>query len=140
MCRQKGKTLEQWTLPEDDWIRINCDGDFDTRTKDAGVSVVKENERKVVDGTNKRFQAENALVTEAMALKLTWRWKRNFKRLLNLIHVKRVELIRKNTNAVADWIATQTKEICESGWTRRLQSSLVWILNSLVGVGDFRPL
>ena len=66
MSEQQDKSLAKWSLPEDGWIKINCDGAFDPQTKNAGTGIT---EGRVVDVTNRRFQAENASIAEAMAFK-----------------------------------------------------------------------
>ena len=51
-------------------------------------------------------------------------------KLLKFVPKMKVVLIRREANAVANWVATNTrKETCESGWSRQLPSPLVGILD-----------
>ena len=68
--RNGSKVKDVWKRLENGGLKVNCDGAFDHNSFDAesGV-VVRDCNGEVVDGFNKKFIADNALVAEAMALR-----------------------------------------------------------------------
>ena len=60
----------KWRKPEKGWIKINCDGGFKAETRNAGIGVVVRNEEGIlIDGCCGTVKADNALLTEAMAVR-----------------------------------------------------------------------
>ncbi|XWS16885.1 hypothetical protein CRYUN_Cryun33cG0019600 [Craigia yunnanensis] len=64
------KNMERWLKPVVGWLKVNCDGAMDLKTKVAASGViVRDCEGVVVDGTNRRRMVDSALMAETMALK-----------------------------------------------------------------------
>ena len=59
-----------WKRPANGSLKVNCDDAFDLSSFDAGSSVVvRDCNGKVVDGCNRKFVCDFALVAETTALK-----------------------------------------------------------------------
>ena len=64
------KKMEKWKKSEEGWMKVNCDGALDLKTKVVGSGIIVRNsDGIVVDGVGKRRMADNALMAEALALK-----------------------------------------------------------------------
>ena len=65
-----GKSVERWEKPEISWLKVNCDGAMDIKSKVATSNVIVRNwQGKLVDGRNRKRVADNALMAEVWALK-----------------------------------------------------------------------
>ena len=59
-----------WKRPANGSLKVNCDGALDLSSFDAGSGVVvRDCNRKVMDGCNRKFVCDFALVVETTALK-----------------------------------------------------------------------
>ena len=59
-----------------------------------------------------------------------WPIIRDIRRILNQIPEKQVQVIRRNANIAADWVASEAiKGMCNIGWVRQPPSSLMYILD-----------
>ena len=57
-------------------------------------------------------------------------WPRDIKHLLKQISEKKVVLVRRNANCIADWIAKEAmKGMSEFDWIKQPPSSLMYILD-----------
>ncbi|XWS44376.1 hypothetical protein CRYUN_Cryun15aG0039700 [Craigia yunnanensis] len=170
-CRENEKgsrsNADSWEKPMERYLKVNCDGAVDVRTKvvESGV-IVKNSEGNVVDGVGKRRMADNAIMAKALSLRdeielviarkwqkvileidakelqyvmtnksqlINWRIRHlivDIQRLLRLIPGWKIRIIKKVTNAAANWIAVQTKlGMCSPEWIRHHPSFLVGILD-----------
>ena len=61
---------EKWCKLTIGWLKVNCDGAWDRKTKRAGSGVIVRNtEGKVVDGRGKRRMADSVLMAEFFSLR-----------------------------------------------------------------------
>ena len=58
-------SVTKWTPPNPDWIKLNCDGDYDDGTGKAGIGVVSRNRQgEMVAGYGRAICSNNALMME----------------------------------------------------------------------------
>ena len=83
------------------------------------------------------FETDSEIVYKALAsCKANYNWKltpliKDIHALLSQVPEKKIHLIRRNANRVADWVAAQAiKGMCGKGWLRLPPSSLVFVLNN----------
>ena len=71
----KGQVLERWSKLEVGWLKVNCDGALDLKTKVAGAGVIVRDCNGVgVDGMCRKRMANNPLMAETLVLRegITW--------------------------------------------------------------------
>ena len=140
---------KKWCKPSMGWLKVNCDGAWDRKTKRARSGVIVRNtEGKVVDGRGKRRMADSVLIAEFFSLRdgiklvVERKWQKvlleidakgvavrplvlDIQRLLRLVPDWKLRVI-KRANAAIDWVAIQTKlGMCLFDWIRHHPSSLM---------------
>ena len=85
------KELKRWKRPEDRWVKVNCDGAFDSLTKIDGTRVIVENNDSVMmNGINKKKMVVSAFMAEALVLKMEviWLLRKNWHKVILEINLK----------------------------------------------------
>ncbi|OMO66427.1 hypothetical protein COLO4_30555 [Corchorus olitorius] len=69
-AQAKSSCPEKWEAPEPGWVKINCDGAQDSRTRNAGLGIVmRDSQSRIVGGFHREIKAKSPLIAEAMAIK-----------------------------------------------------------------------
>ena len=85
------KELKRWKRSEDGWVKVNCDGAFDSLTKIDGTRVIAENNDSVMmNGINKKKMVVSAFMAEALVLKMEviWLLRKNWHKVILEINLK----------------------------------------------------
>ncbi|XVE95986.1 hypothetical protein REPUB_Repub02eG0182600 [Reevesia pubescens] len=59
----------QWQRPEAYWIKINCDGSFDYKTRSAGIGAIAKNpDGQMLDGVGNKVVFDSSAIAEVVAV------------------------------------------------------------------------
>lgn len=105
--QEEGRQVQlHWEKPRKGWIKLNCDGTFDSRLREAGFGIsARDFEGRMLNGYGKTCNTSSAEKTEALAVKeaIAWAAGKGRRRIVVAMDSEVVFKAFNHKDGICDW-------------------------------------